>query len=225
MKIFSLLSALGFVGISSANMVFAFFSRLGAMGLFLLGILDSSFLFLPFGNDFLLIALVSAGRGSWSWILYVLASVVGSMVGVFLVDLVMRKLGEKGLERFVKPKKIARLKSRLEKNTGWTVFIAAMLPPPFPFTAVILTAAALQCARKRMFLAVFWGRLIRFTVEALLALRFGQRLLAYMNSDVLEYLIYALIFISIVGSIFSVYKWVTSQRTRASGISPQSAID
>jgi len=48
--------------------------------------LDSSFLVLPFGNDLLLIALVSSNRDSLIWIAYVIVSAVGSVVGVFFVD-------------------------------------------------------------------------------------------------------------------------------------------
>ena len=92
----------GILAGSWASTIFAFFRRLGAIGLFLLGILDSSFLFLPFGNDLLLIALVSSNRTSAIWILYVVASSLGSVLGVLIIDLIMRKTGEEGLEKFVK---------------------------------------------------------------------------------------------------------------------------
>ena len=187
--------------------IFAFFRRLGAFGLFLLSILDSSFLFLPFGNDFLLIALVSSDRSGPAWILYALMSSLGSVIGVLLIDLIMRKAGEQGLERFVKPKKIERLKSKMEKHTGWAVFWATLMPPPFPFTAVVMTASALQCSRKKILIAVFIGRLIRFTIESLLAIYFGRRILKYMNSDVIEYFVYGFLIIAVIGSIYSIRKW------------------
>lgn len=73
-------------------------------------------------------------------VLYVLMAALGSVAGAFLVDLVMRKIWGKGLEKLVKPDKIRQLRSGLEKNTGWTLFIVSLLPPPFPYTAVMLTA-------------------------------------------------------------------------------------
>jgi membrane protein YqaA with SNARE-associated domain len=199
---------------SWARAMLNFVRRMGGLGLFAMGILDSSFLFLPFGNDLLLIAMVSAERNSLKWILYVLMSAAGSVVGVWIIDVVMRKMGEEGLERFVKPDKVKRLKSKMEKHAGWAVFIATLIPPPFPFTAVVLTSSALQCSRKKMLLAVFVGRLIRFTVEALLAIRFGRQVLKLMESDVIDYLVYSFLVIAIVGSIFSVRKWVGSRRAR-----------
>lgn len=192
--------------------VLRYFLKLGGVGLFIMGILDSSFLFLPFGNDLLLILMVASNRDSLIWIAYVLMSAAGSVVGVLLLDLVMRKMGEEGLERFVKPEKVKRLKSKMEKKAGWAVFTATLVPPPFPFTAVVLTASALQTPRKNILLGVFAGRLLRFTGEALLALYFGRRLLRIMESDVIDYLVYGFIAVAVVGSIFSVRKWVTSRK-------------
>lgn len=197
----------GILAGSWASTIFAFFRRLGAIGLFLLGILDSSFLFLPFGNDLLLIALVSSNRTSAIWILYVVASSLGSVLGVLIVDLIMRKTGEEGVEKFVKPKKVERLKRKMDKHAGWAVFWATLIPPPFPFTAVVMTASALQCSRKKIVLAVFFGRLLRFTIEALLALYFGRQILKFIDSDVMEYFVYGFLVIAVVGSVFSIRKW------------------
>jgi len=194
-----------------ARAVFAFFRRIGALGLFLLGVFDSSFLFLPFGNDLLLIALVSRGREPWRWVIYALAAALGSVVGVALVDLVMRKAGEEGLEKFVGPKSLDRLKGKIEKSGVWAMFFAALLPPPFPFTAAVAAASALQLARREMLTAVFAGRLVRYTAESLLALYFGRRLLHYLRSDFVEYLVYGLITVAVVGALLSVRKWLRAR--------------
>lgn len=185
-----------------------FFLRLGIFGLFLLSALDSSFLVLPFGNDVLLIALVSSDRSSLKWIGYVIVSAIGSIVGVFVIDLIMRKAGEKGLEHFVSAKKIEKFKAKMENKAGITVFIATLLPPPFPFTPVVMTASALQTPRKKLLGAVFAGRLVRCTIEALLALYFGRQLIAYINSDVVTYIVYGMIAIAAVLSTLSLLTWL-----------------
>jgi membrane protein YqaA with SNARE-associated domain len=181
-------------------------------GLFLLGALDSSFLFLPFGNDLMLIALVSSDRSVLMAIGYVVASVVGSVLGVIVIDLLMRKTGEKGLERFVSAKRMDRLKQKLEKKTWLTVFIATLMPPPFPFTPVVMTASAVQCSRAVIIAAVGVGRLVRFSLEATLAMYFGRRVIAILNSPVVSYFVYGLIVIALVGSVLSVLKWVKRDR-------------
>jgi membrane protein YqaA with SNARE-associated domain len=188
--------------------VLRFFRRLGIFGLFLLSALDSSFLVLPFGNDLLLIALTSSNRQGLTWIAYVLVSAIGSVVGVFVIDLIMRKAGEKGLERFVSQRRIEKLKSKMETKTGVSLFVATLMPPPFPFTPAVMTASALQYPRKKLLGVIFVGRLLRFGIEAVLALYFGRQLIAYINSDVLAYFVYALIAIAIVASSFSLFRWL-----------------
>lgn len=192
----------------SAYSFFRYFRRLGVLGLFLLSALDSSFLVLPFGNDLMLIALVSSRRSALMSIVYVLASVAGSVVGVYVVDLLMRKTGEKGLARFVGQQKLERLKSKLETKAWVTMFAATVLPPPFPFTPVLMTASALQTPRRSLFTAVIAGRLIRFTAEAVLAMYFGRQVIAFLRSPVVEYSVYGLIAIAIVLSVISVVKWL-----------------
>ena len=204
---------------SWAHSVFRFFRRLGIFGLLLVSALDSSFLVLPFGNDLLLIGLVSSDRHVLMWIAYVLISVLGSMLGVLVLDVIMRKTGEKGLERFLKKQKIHQLRDRISDKAGLTVFMATVLPPPFPFTPVVMTASALQVSRRSLLGAVFLGRLARFTLEAILAIYFGRKLIRYMNSKAVEYIVYGLIAIAVVGSVFSILKWVgrktSSQSTGA----------
>ncbi|MGI8835586.1 MAG: VTT domain-containing protein [Pyrinomonadaceae bacterium] len=201
------------LGSSRAYAIVDFFRRLGAPGLFLLGALDSSFLVLPFGNDFLLIALVSSSRGP-VWIVYVVVSALGSLLGIFIVDSIMRKAGEKGLARFVKPKRVEQMKKKLDKRVGWVVFTATLVPPPFPFTPVIMTASALQTSRTKLYGGVFAGRLVRFTIEALLALYFGKHILRFLNSPVVDYVVYTLIAIAVIGSVLSLLKWLSSSKRK-----------
>jgi len=196
------------VVLSFSGWILRFFRRLGVFGLLLLSALDSSFLVLPFGNDLLLIALVSSNRDSLVWIAYVVVSAIGSVVGVFVVDLIMRKAGEKGLERFVSERKVEKLKAKLENKAGITVFIATLIPPPFPFTPAVMTASALQTPRAKLLTAVFFGRLLRFGAEAVLALYFGRQVIAFINSDVVTYIVYGVIGIGVVLSTLSLLKWV-----------------
>ena len=199
---------------ATTGWILRFFMRLGLFGLFLMSALDSSFLVLPFGNDLLLIALVSSHREGLGWIAYVIVSAIGSVVGVFIVDLIMRKTGEKGLERFISEKRIEKLKAKLENKAGITVFVATLIPPPFPFTPVVMTASALQSPRGKLLIAVFLGRLVRFGIEAVLALYFGRQLIAFINSDVVTYIVYGLMGIAIVLSTLSLLKWLKRNQPR-----------
>jgi membrane protein YqaA with SNARE-associated domain len=193
--------------VSWANTIFRLFQRLGITGIFLLSAVDSSILILPFGMDFLLVGLIVNSTGEWS-ILYIVAAAIGSMVGVITDDLLSRKASEKGLERFASREQIKHLKPFVRKRAGWALFIASIVPPPFPFTIVVLIASALQYARRKLFLIVLGGRTLRFTVLAVLALHFGSRLLTYANSRVIEYSVYGIIVISVAGSTIEVIRFI-----------------
>ena len=199
----------------SSLSIFRFFRRLGVFGIFLFSVLDSSFLVLPFGNDLLLIGLTSADRSSVGWMGYVMAASAGSVIGVLLVDVLMRKTGEKGLQRFVSSKTADQLKAKIQKRAGVTVFITSLLPPPFPFTPVMMTASALQYPRLKLLGSVLAGRLVRYTIEAILALYFGRKLIRYINSDKFAYFVYVLMGLALVASIVSILKWFSQRRTAA----------
>lgn len=192
--------------------ILSFFRRLGAIGCFLAGALDSSFLFLPLVSELLLLVLISSAHGGAIWIVYVLSMVLGSMLGTYIMDIPLRKAGEKGLSHFFKPRRISRLKARLEKNGSWAVFLSALMPPPFPTKAVIFTASALQMPRKTLLLSCFFARLIRFSVTGLLALYLGRRLIKYLNSDAVEYSMYALVAITVIGSLIVAIKPLSGWR-------------
>jgi len=151
---------------------------------------------------------VSSGRGSLIWIPYVLVSAAGSVVGVFVIDVLMRKAGEKGLERFVSERKIEKLKQKIENKGFVTVFVTTLLPPPFPFTPVIMTASALQTPRGKLLASVFVGRLVRCSIEAILALYFGRKLISYINSDVMTYMVYGMIAVAVILSTLSLLTWL-----------------
>ena len=106
--------------------IFVFFRHLGGFGLLLFGALDSSFLFLPFGNDFLLIALVSANRMSLIWIYYVMMALAGSMIGVFVLDVATRRLGQRGLKGFVDSDKVRVVRKQLKRRARRTLLVSAL---------------------------------------------------------------------------------------------------
>lgn len=193
---------------SWARTLISFLVGLGVGGPFLLEALDSSFFYVPLANELLLFALIHGGGQSsnWMWVAYALSGAAGTVAGVALLDLVMRRVGAGGVERLVGKKRFVKLKEKVESHTGRVVFVAAMLPPPFPFRFTMMTASALQCARGRMLVSVFAGRAVRFAAEALLILYFGRRFLDFMNSDIFNYVVYGLTLAAVAGSAFTIFR-------------------
>jgi membrane protein YqaA with SNARE-associated domain len=186
---------------------------MGGFGLVGFGILDSSFLFLPLGNDLLLVIL-TARKPELFWY-YALMAILGSMIGSTLMDAISRKLGEAGMERFANPKRVKSLQKRLEKHAWWVLGLAAILPPPFPFTVFLIAVSGMQMARWKVLSAVAFGRSVRFFGIALLAYHYGRQILRIAQRPEVEYFVIGLAAISIAGSVLSVVKWVRSSRRKS----------
>ncbi|HET8547368.1 MAG TPA: VTT domain-containing protein [Bryobacteraceae bacterium] len=165
---------------------------------------------MPFGNDLLIVGL-TARRPALFWY-YALMATAGSLIGVTLTDYVSRKLSEEGIERMVNPKRLETLRRRLKKHTWWALGLAALLPPPFPFTAFVIAAAAIQIARWRILTAIAAGRAVRFLALSLLAAKYGRQVLRIADRPEVEYFVLGLAAVSVIGSVLSAMKWVRSAR-------------
>ncbi|HEY2017931.1 MAG TPA: VTT domain-containing protein [Bryobacteraceae bacterium] len=198
-----------------------FFWNLGGFGLLILGILDSSFLFAPLGNDLLVVAMTASNRTLAHALYYAAMSTVGSLLGCLLVDVGLRKAGEKGLEKHLPKRRLEYVKQKVSQRGGWALALASVAPPPFPFTPFIMVAAALQYPRKRMLLVVGAARMVRFTVLGVLALFFGKSILEWAKSDTVQWLLVGLIVLSTVGSAVSVYGWIKRSRSGGKSLPPQ----
>jgi membrane protein YqaA with SNARE-associated domain len=184
--------------------------RLGGFGLFIVGILDSSFLFLPLGNDLLILSLAASNPSRLAW--YALMATLGSTTGALLIDVISRKGGEQGLSRVLPKKRIDYVKSRVRKHAAWAVAAATLLPPPFPFTPFIAAAAALQFPRWRLLAIVLSARMLRFSAIGVIGIVFGNRILKLADNPVFQYTLIGLVVVCIAGSALSVYGWIKRSR-------------
>jgi membrane protein YqaA with SNARE-associated domain len=198
-----------------AGVLFAIFWKLGGIGLLVLGILDSSFLFAPLGNDVLVVAITARHHQIPEMLYYASMSTIGSVLGCLLVDLVFRKAGEEGLQKHLPRKRLDFVRRKVDRYGAWALILASIAPPPFPFTPFIMAAAALQYSRHRMLIVVGASRMVRFTGLGILALKFGPRILRFAQSEVVQACLIGLIVVCVVGSAVSVIGWI--RRSRSSG--------
>ncbi len=182
----------------------------GVFGVLGLAFLDSTFLIIPFGIDLLVIAL-SARHHSHAP-LYILAATIGSVAGCATTIWLGRK-GEGQIKKHVPRKSLKYFQDKMEEHAILVVAFAALMPPPFPFTAVVATAAALHHPRKRLLIIIGTSRLIRFSLEAALAIHYGGRfIISTAKSTQFEHWMYVVIGVSVLASAFSVYRWIVNSR-------------
>ncbi|HUA91699.1 MAG TPA: VTT domain-containing protein [Terracidiphilus sp.] len=186
--------------------LFRFLFHIGYFGPFVMGVLDSSFLVLPFGNDLVVVGLVAQHHRGMPW--YILSAAVGSTVGALVLALVARKLGEEGLRRLAGQGRYEKLKNRIGKRAGLAVALAGLAPPPFPFTTVIAAVSAVDYPFSRLLPINFVARGARFTVLALLALRYGKAVIAIARSTPFKWSMAVFIVFCLVASGFSIWHWL-----------------
>jgi membrane protein YqaA with SNARE-associated domain len=202
------------------GVLLALFYKFGGFGLLVIGILDSSFLFAPLGNDLLVVALTARHRDLLQMFYYAAMSTIGSVIGCLLVDVVFRKAGEKGLEKHLPPRRLEYVKRRVTDNAAWALAIASIAPPPFPFTPFVMAAAALQYPRRRLLAVTAAARMVRFTTLGVLAYFYGRRILKWAESDVVQWALFGLVVVCIAGSVVSVVGWIKRSRRAADPRSP-----
>lgn len=189
-----------------------FLFHLGYFGPLVMGVLDSSFLFLPFGNDLMVVGLV-AQKHPHPWI-YVLTASLGSTLGALLLTLVSRKFGEAGMRKLAGEKRFNRLCGWISQRGALAIAGGAIAPPPFPYTLVVAAAGALDYPMSRILVINFFARAVRFTILALLAARFGHQVLQIAQSAAFKWTMAGFVVLCIIVSTFSLYKWFHVSRSR-----------
>jgi membrane protein YqaA with SNARE-associated domain len=196
-----------------ANHLFSFFMRLGGGGLVFLGVLDSSFLFMPLGNDLLIVALTM--RSHHMLPIYAALATAGSVLGCLLVDWVSRKRGEEGLERMASARRLAYVKKKVKDRAGLALAFAALMPPPFPFTLFLAASSALQYPRKKLLGVIAVSRLLRFVIVGSLAIVFGEQILRLAKTQAVQIAVLTLVVVSIGGSLLSLRSWFKKSKKAA----------
>lgn len=152
---------------------------LGAPGLFVVAILDSSILTLPEINDILVVLLVT--RHNARLALYAGAATAGSIVGSLVLFTIGRKGGEAVLQKRFSVERSTRARAFIEKYGVLAIIIPSLLPPPMPFKMFVLLSGVARMSVGRFVTAVAIGRGTRYFGEALLALRYGDQTLAFLH--------------------------------------------
>lgn len=162
---------------------FAF--ALGGPGLFLIALLDSSFLSFPEVVDLLIILFVT--RHKERMVYYALLATLGSIAGCFMLYVVGRKGGETFLRRRFKERHVDRSLALFQQYGLLSVAVPSLLPPPFPFKPFVLVAGVARVRPLDFALAVGLGRGIRYFGEGLLAIWYGERAAVFLKNNAREF--------------------------------------
>jgi len=153
----------------------------GLFGIFLVSIVDSSFVPLPVpGVTDIMIIILSAQHENA--ILLVLLATAGSALGGYFSHLVGQRGGMAFLEKRVPPRIFKRVCHWMETHAILSVALPAILPPPMPLSPFVLAAGALKMSRKKFMIAFTVSRCLRHTIAAWLGIHYGRHIIRLWNS-------------------------------------------
>jgi membrane protein YqaA with SNARE-associated domain len=173
---------------------------LGAPGIFLVAFLDSSILSLPEIADLLVIWMVTNNRSRF--LIYVISATAGSLLGCLLLYFIGRKGGAGVVHRRFGSTNVERALDAFRRHGIMAVLIPSILPPPAPFKIFVLLAGVADISVTRFSTAILIGRGLRYTVEGLLALWYGERAMAFIRDHGTTV---ALATVAVIGVGFLVY--------------------
>ena len=151
--------------------VWGLLAPLGIWGVFAIAAVDAAFMGLPLDPAVATYIYREPNR----FLLYVLLAASGSAVGSIVLYIIGYTGGEVMLRKRLSPERFAKIHAAFNKHEFLALMFPAMLPPPTPFKAFVLGAAAFEMSFGRFMLAIFAGRFFRFLILGLLTLRFGPR--------------------------------------------------
>jgi membrane protein YqaA with SNARE-associated domain len=184
-------------------------------GLAILAGLDSTLVVvIPLAVDIAVIVLTSRSR-DLVWLYPIIAS-LGSLVGAVVTFYIGRRVGEPGLEHFVSKSRLDRIRRRIEDKGAVALAALDLLPPPFPFTACILAAGALEVRTSIFFITLGLTRLLRFGIEAALAFIYGRQIIGWLESTTFEYIGIGLFGFAIVATAIGAIQLLRKTRSTPS---------
>jgi membrane protein YqaA with SNARE-associated domain len=192
-----------------------FLFSFGLFGIFLVSIVDSSFVPLPIpGVTDIMIIVMSAQHQNV--ILLVLLATIGSALGGYFSHLVGQRGGMAFLEKRIPPRTFKRVCQWMESHAILSVALPAILPPPMPLSPFVLAAGALRMSRKKFMIAFTVSRCLRHALAAWLGVHYGGHIVRIWNGLSAKYATPILIVIWIgiaVSCAFAFWKLYKTSRT------------
>ena len=158
-----------------------FAESLGGSGLFLIALLDSSFLSFPEVCDALIVLLTV--QNPERMLYYALTTTLGSLCGCLMLYTVGRKGGEAFLRKRFNDRHVDRAMRVFRRYGMLAIIVPSLMPPPMPFKIFVLASGVARMGRVEFIAAVAIGRGIRYVGEGLLAVWYGERAMTFLKEN------------------------------------------
>ncbi len=193
-------------------LVLAVITPLGFWGAGIISLIDAASIPVP-------MELIMAGY-VWNdrrhFYLYTLLAAIGAALGGLVPFFLGRAGGEIFLLRRIDRAKYEQMLHRFEKQEFLAMLVPSLLPPPTPWKAFVFAAGVFEMPMWNFLLAVFLGRVIRFTIEAILVIRYGPQIAGATTDLVKQHMRGMLVALCVLGAglIFWIVRKVYRRKSR-----------
>jgi len=201
-----------------------FLFHAGVAGVFLVSIVDSSFVPLPVPGLTDIMLVLYAAQHENPWLLIAVATFGSALGGLF-----SHKVGHAGgmafIEKRVSPRIFKRVTGWMESHAILAVALPAILPPPMPLSAFVLAAGALNMSRKKFMITFTASRFARHAFAVWLGVHYGRNVLKLWRSfsatwgTTILIVLWTGILLSVAFALWQI--WKTSHSVGAVGRSKQ----
>ncbi len=171
------------------------FGHLGALGLFLLAIIDSSPL-PTFGGPDILTAILAA-RQTNPWYEFAAVATAGSVVGAYLTFRISRKAGAAYLHSAFGNQKVDGLLRFFHKWGTGALVASTAIPFPFPTSLFFAAAGASNYKTGKFLTVVALCRGARYTLIAIIADHYGRHFIRVLSHPT-QYWGWLLVFAAVI---------------------------
>lgn len=183
---------------SFINWIHGIALTLGGPGLFVIALLDSSFVSLPQINDVLVVLMVTKYK---EWMPYYAAmATLGSVAGCYIIYLLAEKGGAVFLGRRLQGPSLQRILGLYRRHGLLALMVPALLPPPAPFKLFVLAAGLANVRPLAFVTAITVARGARYLALGFLAIHFGDAALHLMQTrgaEVAMWLVAAIVLVAV----------------------------
>ena len=179
---------------SAGHKLVHLFLSFGLAGLFLVSIVDSSFVPLPIPGMTDIMLVLYAAQHTNPWMLVAIAT-LGSVLGGFFSYQVGQSGGMAFIEKRTPPRVFKRVTRWMESHAVLAVAVPAILPPPMPLSPFVLAAGALKMSRRKFMIAFTISRFLRHGVAIALGVYYGRGVLVLWNKFIEQWGTPVLIFL------------------------------
>jgi membrane protein DedA with SNARE-associated domain len=103
------------------------------------------------------------------------------LIGGFVTYRLARKGGKETLERKFPARRLEKVYKIFRRWGFGAIAIAALRPPPAPMVPFLFAGGAMQYSVKKFLFALTLGRIIRYSLLAFLAARYGRQMLTVIS--------------------------------------------